>query len=740
MYEPHLITPFENSGLKKWFKPFLIGYEAFPQISDAYARRGVVRKREGFRTLAALPSTDKPVQSLKNWINPSTLGESLIAFSLTKSYLFIDGTQSFTIINFRPNATNSAGVAFNWTATSTDYFWACNYFSSMWATDGVGTAGQTDHIEYWNGVNAKGWNIFTPVVNGSQTLLNAALIILPYKGRLVVLNTFEGSTAFVNRARWSQIGTPYAGNATPTSISAIPVLGNPTQITSNGHGLVTGQLAGITDIIGTAGTQKLNGNTFTITKIDNNNFTVPTDTTALAYTSGGFVQSMGYPPSPYVNDINSWRDDIPGKGGYNDADTSQRIVSAEIVRDTLLVFFQRSTWRLRYTGNETLPFIWERLNTQYGAESTFSNIAFDEAALAYSRYGWIASTTNDVQRIDLDIPDDSFSIEGTNASLVGLTKVQGIRDFYRNFAYWTFLTEGATNANQIYGFNYLDKSWTIFNPTVSINCFGQYRKTDSDYTWQSFNAVDDIWSNFASPDDTWTAFGSGQQIDFPYVLGGDINGNVNLMFEFYSAPTTDQDTNFNFSITTKRFNPYFPEGCKCRLGYVDLYCTAQPGAEITLNHFTDDQQTPITVKTVALFGRGPINISTITPGATTTITTSQNHNLQSNQTAIISDVIGTIGPIINNKSYVVTVTGTKTFTITVNSIGYTYLSAGYVQSGILTQGDTKYTRVYLGAIAHMHQLQITLSDSQLADPVKGTAQFEMQAMVVWTTKCGRIRG
>ena len=76
-------------------------------------------------------------------------------------------------------------------------------------------------------------------------------------------------------------------------------------------------------------------------------------------------------------DVNSWRDDVVGKGGFIDAPTSQAIIGAAFIHDTLIVYFERSTWQLRYTGDPVLPFIWERINTELGAESTFSTILSD---------------------------------------------------------------------------------------------------------------------------------------------------------------------------------------------------------------------------------------------------------------------------------------------------------------------------------------------------------------------------
>jgi hypothetical protein len=659
-YEPYLVAPYEDSGLKKWYKPWLIGRTGFPNILNAYPRRGVIRKREGYRLLATLPTS--PVMGLKNWINPASLGERLIAFSRTKSYLFDDGTQTFNDVTLRPDASS-----FSFSNGTNDYWWTSNFAGSMWATNNL----TADHINYWNLNN--NWSVLQPTVNGSTTL-DACLIIIPYKGRLVVLNTSEGGTNFQSRARWCQLGTPYVLN-----------------------------------------------------------------------------DATHKPATGFSVDANAWRDDIPGKGGYIDADTSERIVSCAIIRDVLIVFFQRSTWRLTYTGNEILPFIWERLNTQYGSESPYSTVSFDDAALTFSRYGWIASSTNEVTRVDLDIPDDSFAIEGTNTSIEGLRKVQSIRDFYRNFAYFNYIPIGQTNATQIYAYNYVDKSWTIFNPTTPINVFGSYRNTSGDFTWSVFNKVGpnppaDSWKNYNTPDDIWSNFGAGQNEDFPYILGGDLNGNVYLMFEFFQAPTSDNGTAFNFNITTKRDNPYIQAGIKAKLAYVDIYSTTLPGGEITLQHFVDDEDEPVMSRTVEVFSRGVVAISNITVGATTTITTSSDHNLIVGEYTTLEDIVGSVGRVLNGNNYLIKTTPTTTtFTIAdsnnvdINTTGYVYSSQGYSFSTDLNQGDANYTRVFLGSVGRMHQISLTLSDAQLADTVKSVAQLEIQAMVFWFKPMGRIK-
>src|SRR5271166_3578760 len=99
-YSPHLITPFVDSGLKKYFKPFIIGETAFTNIFNAYAWRGTVRKREGYTLFNTVPG-GLPIQKIDSWINPTTLNFTLFTFNTRKAYYF-DGT-NYTDTTFNPS-------------------------------------------------------------------------------------------------------------------------------------------------------------------------------------------------------------------------------------------------------------------------------------------------------------------------------------------------------------------------------------------------------------------------------------------------------------------------------------------------------------------------------------------------------------------------------------------------------------------------------------------------------------
>ena len=215
-------------------------------------------------------------------------------------------------------------------------------------------------------------------------------------------------------------------------------------------------------------------------------------------------------------------------GGYIDAATEEQIVSAEFIKDRLIVYFERSTWELAYTGNQVLPFIWQKINTELGAESTFSTVPFDKAILAIGNTGVHACSGANVERIDTKIPEKIFDIANKNE---GVQRVVGIRDYYVEMVYWTFpnSTESTTSEypNQVLVYNYKTNSWAFNDDCITF--FGNYEQQ-----------LDIIWSELTMPwsenNSTW---GSGvQQSNFRQVIAGNQQGYVFIVAPDlpYNAP------------------------------------------------------------------------------------------------------------------------------------------------------------------------------------------------------------
>lgn len=167
--------------------------------------------------------------------------------------------------------------------------------------------------------------------------------------------------------------------------------------------------------------------------------------------------------------------------GWVDAPTEEEIVSAGFIKDRLIVYFERSTWELAYTGNQILPFVWQKINTELGSVATFSSVPFDKVVLTIGNTGVHACNGANVDRIDSAIPQKIFEIRDKNE---GTTRVTGVRDYFTEMVYWALPT-GNENSLQVYPnkvlvFNYKNGAWA-FNDDC-ITAFGYYEQQTDD-TW-----------------------------------------------------------------------------------------------------------------------------------------------------------------------------------------------------------------------------------------------------------------
>lgn len=388
-----------------------------------------------------------PVMGIDNREQAGTNDEQTIYFDTKYAYILSAGLfQEFI-----------AGTT--WSGTDADFFWCANYRGStpqsrlFFTTNFVVNA--SNPIRYTDGAT---WTNFAPLVSAADTLYQARILI-PYYGRLLALNVYEGTTAggyggavnIFNRCRFSQIGNPVA--------------------------------------------------------------------------------------------VDAWRSDLFGKGGFIDAPTSEAIISAIFFKNTLIVGFERSTWQLRYVGEYGLPFIWERISSDFGTESTFSSLLFDDGVLSVGNRAIISATAVNVQRIDLAIPDIVFDEFQNNEE--GLERVQGIRDYQRELAFWCYHdadTEGKF-PNRSLLFNYRNNTFAIFRNNVTV--FGTYQRSDA-ITWDSTTVDwDDMevdWSN-----------GDNQTL-YPIIVCGNQQGYIHeygyTSFDNPSLSITDIDMSVSPNVLT----------------------------------------------------------------------------------------------------------------------------------------------------------------------------------------------
>jgi len=429
-----------------------------------------------------------PVMGIRTRELENSLNDETVFFDQVYAYVFNGSTNAFE--EFIPGTTwNASGEGID----GVSFFWSTNYWVSQstvpgtatplfttdnrklfWVTNNTGQFGAladppriTDGTTWVDFVdNATPSNTPWAQIDATTYLFNW-LSMLPFRGRLLNFNTWEGTTAgnalhCSNRIRWSTIGNPF-----------------------------------------------------------------------IPYDNG--------PPAK-----GSWRDDIRGQGGFLDIPTSEDIVSIGFVRDNLVIYCERSTWQLRYTGRSIAPFQIERVNSELGGEGPFSAVQFDTSLIGIGDKGIVECDSYKSERIDIKILDFVFEIQNPNN---GNVRVHGIRDFINRLAYWTCPITAeydgmVPDASQIFPnirlvYNYENDSWAIFEDTYTA--LGTFQPQEN-RTWLN---TDLTW---IEADFSWIG---SQQTGLPAIVGGNQQGYV----EYLDQATVDDVT---LSITGVQPNTNLP--------------------------------------------------------------------------------------------------------------------------------------------------------------------------------------
>lgn len=512
MPDRFFIAPYdENSGLQTNYKPWLIPDEAFSELNNAYVFRGRVRKRFGSRWIG----DNSLVSRLR--INVGTITGGTLSgnirtilvdagFPTAVGQSFSIDTIIFTVVN--PAAGVQQMLRSDGSVATATY----NLTTSAFNITGVALPDGTDVFFYPN----------LPVM-GLQTYEQSSI-----NDEFVI--AFDTRYAYQYNAGWDRI----SAEATP---------GSAVWTGDNSQFFWTTTWTGADAAAKIFFVTNFNQNEPNFMRyydgIQWNDFNPQIDATPNFLHSARIIVpfknrlvafntweglAAPLPGTNYSNrcrysqvgsplDASAWRQDIPGRGNAIDASTTEAIITVEFIKDRLIVFFERSTWELVYTGNQAYPFNWQQINTELGAESTFSIVPFDKVAIGVGNVGIHACNGANVERIDEKIPDTVFDIHNADQ---GVFRVYGIRDYYVEMVYWTF-PDTQTNTdfpypNRVLVFNYKTGTWA-FNDD-SITCFGYFQPV-SGITWDSTTVG---W------DDSTTWDSGAIQAKFRQVIAGNQQG------------------------------------------------------------------------------------------------------------------------------------------------------------------------------------------------------------------------
>jgi hypothetical protein len=533
-----MIAPL-TSGQQTDLKPWLIPDDAYQSLNNAYVFRGRVRKRFGSRFMEGSTAPTAGYASLQSRLRVS-LGTTTGAGGFTG---FVPRT------GLVPNATAAIGMAFS----VGDQIYTLTVLSGA-ATALKNTGAGTGTYDTTSGGVFSGQLVIVGATALTAVYFYPALPVMgliTYK-QLAVSNelVFGFDTRFAyefNTAGWTRLGTAvWKGN--DTNFFWGSSYRGPSG--ANNYLFVTNYNAANGNTIALSDTIKLWDSA---TWVDFNPRFSSTDATKTIVTSrlimsykgrllllnvventaGGvenvtFVNRVRYSALGDPTDATAFYA-IAGKGGFEDAPVKEAIITAQFLKDRLIVYFEQSTWELAYTGNEVRPFRWQQINTELGAESTFSQVPFDKVVLGIGNVGIMACNGTGVNRIDEKIPDQVFSFHNADS---GVERIAGIRDFYVEMVYWAFpdVTRNATFPynNKVLTYNYKTGSWGINDD--SITTFGYFQAaanegetwaTDMD-TWETDNST---WYDGTSVQSLFRSVVAGNQEGFVFIVDPDENRN-----------------------------------------------------------------------------------------------------------------------------------------------------------------------------------------------------------------------
>ena len=488
-----------------------------------------------------------------------------VFFDRFYSYLYKGTTGPFYDVNYY----FGSGVHFLWSGQDYQQFWTTNYQGAMFATNNVpgfnflsgtytaGTGTSTITFNFKNGASN-----FTTLVIGDTLYFNE------WNAGGSTLNTLTGTVSDITGAAAGNYVVTFTSTPTAAGTGIVQLLTN----TIPGQ---DGIKYFIGDPIGSPPVPTLTkgwvnfapplSNAASPSYLVGAKIIIPfknrllffatwtkTSTGAVIYNPNQlvacqngtvFYANTGLPPNQTA-DPTSFYQNVVGKGLRLNAPISQEIICVNPNNDVVIVIFENQPLKLYSTGDDSAPFLYQTISTEFGAQSTFSGIPLDAGMLSIGPYGFALTDQNSARRFDLPIPDQVFNIRQEDH---GINRVCAVRDWRNEFVYFTFPTNAnsADNSAQnawkfpttTLAFNYRDNLWSTF--TENYTAYGNFKYNGS-YTWADLGSKFGTWAGWTNP---WN-FGATQS-KYPFIACGNQQGFVMLKQE----STSEAQSQYIKSIT-----------------------------------------------------------------------------------------------------------------------------------------------------------------------------------------------
>lgn len=265
---------------------------------------------------------------------------------------------------------------------------------------------------------------------------------------------------------------------------------------------------------------------------------------------------------------------------YADAPTHEWIMGATFIRNELVVFFERSVWLLRYTGDSRLPFRWIRVSPNEGLMAKMGMIDFSNEAVGIGPTRLIATDGTEVYNLDDKIPHLVLQM---NQGALAYCYATAIDE--RSQMWMSYPSSGQTLPDKALALNYDEKSFAIFDLPHLVT--GYYQENE-DLTWDE---IEETWDEIE-----WSWDDRQMQAGYPATLGGDHSGYV------WKLNSGGSDNGAAIEMTAKmgRWNPFLKKGKQARLEYVDFLVDRDPWCQLQVDYYLDHETAPYLTDLITL--------------------------------------------------------------------------------------------------------------------------------------------
>jgi len=268
---------------------------------------------------------------------------------------------------------------------------------------------------------------------------------------------------------------------------------------------------------------------------------------------------------------------------FADAPTSDRIVSAGFLRNTLIVFFERSTWALVGTEDFRQAFVWQKIAEMEGSFATRSTVSLPDTVLTMGKTAPVVTDGQSVRRTGDEVPDIVLSWNSQKLHMSYAAAAQDVRQVWSTFA-----DAGEPFPAHVLAYQYDDGAFSVYD--LPFHVLGSYKQTSS-LTWDEMDSLYATFDDWSVPWDD-----PGAVAGYPLMIGGGRDGCVYALFR----GSSDAGAGITLRARSQRINPYRNAQKMARLGYIDVIARSEGSATLTLRLYKDSSGTPYLTRTVTL--------------------------------------------------------------------------------------------------------------------------------------------